>query len=176
MICSLFPLSRCLALFVALGVSLFACVFLSSCTLVGVAASAGLMKMQFGCLPEGTLIDSPSGAVAVEEISAGDRVTGYDGSVVVVRQVHQYQEDPAASRHLAVQFLGSDEIQLSPRHRIAGIPAGDLKPGDRVGERIVSSVRPVSGISRSFDLLTDDRGYRIRGIPVNSMIEEMTGR
>ena len=176
MTCRLFPHSRRLALFLALGVSLFTCAMLSNCTLVGVAASAGLMKMQFGCLPEGTLIDSPRGPVAVEDISAGDRVTGYDGSVVVVRQVHQYHEDPAASRHLAIRFMGNDEIRLSPRHRIAGIPAGDLKPGDRVGGRIVSSVRPLSGVFRSFDLLTDDRGYRVGGIPVNSMIEEMAGR
>jgi hypothetical protein len=31
----------------------------------------------------------------------------------------------------------------------------------------------LNGVSRSFDLLTDDAGYRIGGIPVNSMIAEM---
>ncbi len=51
-----------------------------------------------------------------------------------------------------------------------------LKAGDRIGERTVSSVQSLEGVSRSFDLLTDDRGYRIHGIPVNSMIEEMAGR
>ena len=34
-------------------------------------------------------------------------------------------------------------------------------------------VEKYGGVQRSYDLLTTDRGYRINGVPVNSMIEEM---
>lgn len=156
------------------GLLILVCSFsLVSCALFGLAASAGIMKLQFGCLPEGTMIDTPDGPVQVEQLQTGDRVIGYEGRVVVVRQLHQYQEDAAETRHLKVVFEGGAVVQLSPQHRIGGIPAKDLKPGDRVGKSVVASVQPLGGVSRSFDLLTDDAGYRIQGIPVNSMIREM---
>jgi hypothetical protein len=37
----------------------------------------------------------------------------------------------------------------------------------------VAALSTRCGIKRSYDLLTEDEGYRIDGIPVNSMIEEM---
>ena len=149
---------------------------MSNCGLFGVAASAGLIKLQFGCLPEGTLIDTPTGPVPVETLSTGDRVIGFDGSPVVIRQLHQYQEDPSTTSHLVVRFDNAAEVSLSPRHRIGGIPARDLAPGDTIAGHVVTEVRALPDVSRSFDLLTDDKGYRIGGIPVNSMIEEMAGR
>ena len=149
---------------------------LSSCGLLGLAASAGMIKLQFGCLPEGTLIDTPEGPTPIESLATGDRVIGYDGSPVVVTQIHQYQEDPEAVRHLVVRFDDGAKIPLSSRHRIAGIPAGDLSAGDPVENRVVTSVSPLGGVRRSFDLLTEDTGYQIGGVPVNSMIEEMAGR
>lgn len=164
------PFSR---LFLRLGVALLACLVLGNCGLIGTAAQVGLIKMKFGCLAEGSLIDTPTGPRAVEDLAAGDVVTGYDGSPVLVRQLHQYQEDPTVARHLVVRFAGGEEIRLSPRHRIGGIPAGELEPGRELDGHVVTQVRPLSGVSRSFDLLTDDAGYRIHGIPVNSMIEEM---
>ena len=145
---------------------LAACILISGCGLLAV-------KAVLGCLPEGTEIDTPHGPVAVEDIRAGDQVIGYHGKVVTVQQVHQYREDVTKTRHLAVTFSNGSTIQLSPRHRIAGIPAGELKAGDRVGEHTVSKVAPIGQVARSYDLLTDDPGYRIQGIPVNSMIQEM---
>ena len=168
------PVTRPVCMSLLLGAA--ACLVLGSCSLIGTAASVGMLKLQFGCLVEGTPIDTPSGPVPVELLAAGDLVTGYDGTPVRVRQVHQYQEDPAATRHLAVHFVGGGEIRLSARHRICGIPAGDLEPGEELGGRVVARIRPLAGVSRSFDLLTDDAGYRIHGIPVNSMIAEMAGR
>ena len=165
-----FPSALCIGLVAA------SCLLLNSCGLFNTAVSAGLIKLQFGCLAEGTRIDTPDGPVPVEQLRTGDRVIGYDGAAVTVRQIHQYQEAPAASRHLSVSFSKRTEIQLSPRHRICGIPAGSLQPGDELDGQVVSGVRPLSGVSRSFDLLTDDRGYRIHGVPVNSMIEELAGR
>ena len=132
-----------------------------------------MVKLQFGCLPEGTRIDTPDGPVPVERLMTDDRVIGYDGEVVVIRQLHQYQEDATQVRYLKVIFKGGEEVRLSPRHRIGGIPASELRPGDRIGASIVAEVHSFGGVSRSFDLLTDDAGYRIQGIPVNSMIREM---
>lgn len=152
------------------------CLILNSCNLIGPAASLGLMKLQFGCLVEGSLIDTPGGPVAVEDLRTGDRVVGFGGSEVTIRQIHQYDEDPEAARHLVVKFASGAEIRLSPRHRIDGIPAGRLAAGDRIEGDEVTTIRPLGGVSRSFDLLTDDAGYRIGGIPVNSMIGEMQGR
>ncbi|MDB4354028.1 Hint domain-containing protein [Akkermansiaceae bacterium] len=132
-----------------------------------------MVKLQFGCLPEGTFIDGPEGPVPVEDLRAGDRVIGYEGEVVVISQHHQYLEDASQVRHLKVVFEGGEEVQLSPRHRIGGIPAGALTPGSQVGAHVVARVESVGGVSRSFDLLTSDAGYQIGGIPVNSMIGEM---
>lgn len=39
----------------------------------------------------------------------------------------------------------------------------------------MTRIESLGGVSRSFDLLTEDAGYRIAGIPVNSMISEMAG-
>ena len=144
-----------------------------SCALLGPVAKLGLIKVQFGCLPEGTLIDTVEGAIAVEQLKAGDQVIGYRGDPVTIQQVHQYQEDVTQVRHLRVEFEGGGEVQLSPRHRIGGIPARDLKVGDEVEGHLVVRVDRLGGVSRSFDLLTDDEGYRIQGVPVNSMIREM---
>ncbi len=154
-------------------VFLLALATLSGCGLIGPAVSIGLIKLHFGCLPEGSVIDTPTGPRAIETLATGDQVVGYSGEPVVVLQVCQYLEDPKTSAYLAVHFDGGDIIPLSPRHRIAGTPAAELQPGMEIGGRTVSEVSPVTGVARSFDLLTSDEGYRIHGIPVNSMIEEM---
>ena len=146
---------------------------LSSC---GLLFGLGMAKLQFGCLPEGVSIDTPDGPVAVELLQAGDQVIGYRGIPVTIRQVHQYREDPDAVRHIKVRFTNGAEVSLSPRHRIGGTQAGQLKVGDELGGHRVSAILPVTGVSRSFDLLTGDDGYRIHGVPVNSMIEEMAGQ
>jgi len=168
----LLPKKKLSSLILALFVS-GAFMAFTSCGLLGTAMSLGLAKLQFGCLPEGTLVDTPNGGVAVEDLEAGDRVIGYDGEAVVIRQVHQYQEDATQTRHLTVVFEGGATVQLSPRHRISGVPAGDLKVGDELGDFTVQEISPLGSVSRSFDLLTDDAGYQIQGVPVNSMIREM---
>jgi len=53
------------------------------------------------------------------------------------------------------------------------VRARTLKAGDVVAGRTVVSVSRHCGEARSCDLLTEDAGYRIGGVPVNSMIEEM---
>lgn len=149
---------------------------LPSCNLIGTALGLGLAKLQFGCLPQGTRIDTAAGPVKIENLKSGDVITGFHGKPVLITQIHQYQEDPATSRYLTVRFANGSVVSASPRHRIDGTPAADLHVGDRCGSQIVTGIGTLGGVSRSFDLLTEDPGYRIAGIPVNSMIEEMLGR
>lgn len=134
------------------------------------------MKLQFGCLPEGSRIDTAAGPVKIEKLKAGDTITGFNGSQVHISQIHQYREDPATSRYLTISFSNGSTVSASPRHRIDGTPAAELEIGDHCGGEIVTRIDALQGVSRSFDLLTEDSGYRIGGIPVNSMIEEMLGR
>lgn len=149
---------------------------LPSCSLIGTALGLGLAKLQFGCLPEGSLIDTANGPVKIETLKSGDLIRGYHGGWVQITQIHQYREDPANSHYLAISFDNGTTIKSSPRHRINGVPASRFVVGDRCGKHTVTGIESVHGISRSFDLLTEDPGYRIGGIPVNSMIEEMMGK
>lgn len=149
---------------------------LPSCNLIGTALGLGLAKLQFGCVPEGTLIDTAKGPVKIENLKSGDSICGFNGKPVQITQIHQYREDPATSRYLTIHFTQGGTVSTSPRHRIDGVPAAKLRVGDTCGSQIVTSIESLNGVSRSFDLLTEDPGYRIAGIPVNSMIEEMLGR
>jgi hypothetical protein len=38
---------------------------------------------------------------------------------------------------------------------------------------MVACITARTGENKSYDLLTEDAGYQIHGVPVNSMIEEM---
>lgn len=146
---------------------------LPSCNLIGLAASVGLAKLHFGCLPEGTFIDTASGPILVENLKAGDEIIGFHGKPVRVLQIHQYSEQPEVSRYLTVHFANGASVCTSPKHRIGGTSASQLRHGDSCGGTTVTHIEVRTGVSRSFDLLTSDPGYRISGIPVNSMILEM---
>ncbi len=147
-----------------------------SCRLIGAALGLGVAKLQFGCLPEGTRIDTVHGPMKIETLKSGDTVIGFGGKPVLINQIHQYRENPASSRYLKIHFDTGASISASPRHRIDGTPASRLKVGDMCGFATVTRIESLTGVSRSFDLLTEDAGYRIGGIPVNSMIAEMTGQ
>jgi hypothetical protein len=167
----------CRRYWVCLALPLLLCTFLlPSCNLIGTALGLGLAKLQFGCLPQGARIDTAAGRVKIENLKSGDVITGFHGNPVRITQIHQYQEDPATSRYLTVHFANGSVVSASPRHRIDGTPAASLNVGDHCGSQTVTRVETLHGVSRSFDLLTEDPGYRIAGIPVNSMIEEMLGR
>jgi hypothetical protein len=146
---------------------------LPSCNLIGTALGLGLAKLQFGCLPEGSMIDTANGPVRIETLRSGDVIQGFNGGSVQITQIHQYREDASKSRYLAISFDHGVTIRVSPRHRIHHVPALELVVGDRCGEHSVTRIESIHGVYRSFDLLTEDEGYRIGGIPVNSMIEEM---
>ena len=75
---------------------------------------------------------------------------------------------------MTIIFSDGEEVNLCDTHRIMNIPSGELNIGDNVGTRTVVDIVRYGDVTRSYDLLTsDNKGYRISGVPVNSMIEEM---
>lgn len=146
-------------------------------SLVGAAANIGGAKISVMCLPEGQTIDTPRGKMPVEKLRAGHEVIGYDGQIVRVMQKHEYAERPEVERFLHIRFVASDGtahfLRLCDRHRIEDRPAGELRVGDKIGGHRITDIVHFGGVSRSYDLLTEDAGYRIHGVPVNSMINEL---
>jgi len=143
-------------------------------SLLNTAIPLGLTKLYFQCLPEGTLIDTPDGQRVVESLQAGDVVVGFSGEEVKVLQKHSYLENPGSEEFLKVEFEGGAVVDLCGMHRIGGVRARDLSQGDLVaGGHRVKRISLYGSVERSYDLLTEDEGYRIGGVPVNSMIEEM---
>ena len=149
---------------------------LSSCGLIAPLVRTAIplagIKMAFSCLPEGTMIDTPTGPRPVRDITAGDVVIGYQGQPVLVQQKHVYREQPETAFLLAT-FDNGATVEACGMHRVSGVRLRDLRVDQVIAERRVVSITSRIGVSRSYDLMTEDEGYRINGIPVNSMIEEM---
>jgi hypothetical protein len=164
----------------AVGLLAAGLLVLGGCGLIGsaintaasLAVPAAGAKVTFACIPEGTTVDTRSGPIPIEALRAGDVVRGYDGAPVRVLQVHAYAEDPA-TEFLAIEFEGGARVDLCGMHRIGGVRAKDLCPGNEIAGRTVERVSRYVGVERSYDLLTEDAGYRVQGLPVNSMIDEM---
>ena len=152
---------------------LAATISFSGCGLLNLAVPVAAAKLRFGCIPEGTPVDTPSGARPIQSLRAGDLVIGFGGEPVRILQKHEYAVAPGHADFLLLQFCTGERVGLSGMHRIDGIPAADLHPGDVIAKRTVWMVTPTAGVRRSYDLITEDAGYRIAGLPVNSMIEEM---
>jgi hypothetical protein len=158
---------------------LFACILATTvcgCSLVGPLVSAAApyagIKMMFACIPARTSIDTPNGPRPIEQLEVGDSVIGFGGKPVRILQKHSYLEDPATV-FLRIAFADGASVDLCRMHRVHGIPAGRLQIGQSIAGRKVTRIESRDGETRSFDLLTEDAGYRIQGVPVNSMIEEM---
>ncbi len=141
--------------------------------LANTAIKLGLVKLAFSCLPEGAEIDTPSGPRAVESIRPGEWVVGYRGAPVRVLQVHSYAENPDHERFHRIEFSNGARIDLCDMHRVGGVRARSLAQGETVAGLTVERLSTYGGVRRSYDLLTEDEGYRIDGVPVNSMIAEM---
>jgi len=141
--------------------------------LIPLAVKLAPAKLLFLCIPEGTPVDTPHGPRRIELIRPGDEVIGLDGQPVHVLQIHGYAEDPAVKRFLQIEFENGAIVRLCDMHRIDGVRAIHVKIGDLIQEQAVKSINAFDGVERSYDLLTEDGGYRISGMPVNSMIEEM---
>lgn len=138
---------------------------------VGTAAGTALAAKKFlFCIPKGTGVDCENGSTPIEDIKPGDTVIGYNGKPVKVLQKHEYLEDPTVKRFYKIKFKGNNEdtheVNVCDMHKIKNIRAKDIT------ENVVSK-ELYDGVNFSYDLLTEDLGYRINNIPVNSMIEEL---
>ena len=149
---------------------------LSGCSLINQLINTAMpyagYKLAFACIPEHTPVDTPSGTRPIESLQAGDTVIGYTGKPVRILQKHAYMESPETV-FLHITFGDGAAVALCGAHRVAGIRAREIQPGQSVLGRKVTSIEARRGETHSYDLLTEDTGYQINGIPVNSMIEEM---
>ena len=145
--------------------------------IVGGVISAGVTaKMFFMCIPEGTEIDTAIGSTPIGSLRAGDEIIGYNGATTTILQKHEYKENPKAKRFLEITLSDGEKVNLCDMHRIEGIHSKEYSIGDKVGGRLIADIKWYDGVNRSYDLLTSDEGYRISGVPVNSMIEELTSK
>lgn len=130
------------------------------------------------CLARGTLIDTPSGPIAVEELRPGMPVWTLDSAErrrpAVVLETGQ---TPVPPEHQVVRLVLDDgrEVLASPSHPLVdGRPVGSLQPGDSVGgARVISAVfEPYTG-GYTFDLLpSGDTGvYFAGGISLRSTLK-----
>jgi hypothetical protein len=140
--------------------------------LVGAAMPYAGLKLYFVCIPEHTPVDTPSGPRPIEKLEAGDLVIGFSGKPVRVLQKHSYLENPKTV-FLRITFADGAAVDLCPMHRLAGIRAREIKIDQTIAGRKVTGLGSHCGETHSYDLLTEDAGYQIHGVPVNSMIEEM---
>ena len=149
---------------------------LGGCNLIGGLVKIALpfagLKVAYACIPEGTSVDTPGGRRTIASLEAGDTVTGYTGRPVRILQKHSYMENPRTT-FLRVAFSDGVEVDLCGKHRLNGLQARHLVRGQSIAGRTITGIRTRTGITKSYDLLTEDAGYQIQGIPVNSMIEEM---
>jgi hypothetical protein len=162
-------------LFTALPILFFAA-GLCSCSLINPLVKAAMpfagVKLAFSCIPEHTLVDTPAGPRSIEQLEAGDPVMGYSGKPVLILQKHSYLESPRTV-FLHLTFDDGSSVDLCGMHRVAGIRAREIRIGQTIAGRQITGIEARRGETHSFDLLTEDAGYQIHGVPVNSMIEEM---
>jgi hypothetical protein len=131
-------------------------------------------KATFLCIPEGELIDTPEGQVAIEDIRSGDSVIGFSGEPVKVLIKHEYAENPEAERFHRFYLDNGKDFSVCDMHRIEGERSMDYNVGNSFkGGEVIEAIAVYGGVSRSYDLLTEDIGYRMSGVAVNSMIEEL---
>ena len=127
------------------------------------------------CIPEGELIDTPEGQVAIEDIRSGDSVIGFSGKPVKVLIKHEYVENPEAERFHRFYLDSGENFSVCDMHRIEGEHSMDYNVGNSFkGGEVIEHISVYGGVTRSYDLLTEDIGYRMSGVSVNSMIDELS--
>jgi hypothetical protein len=125
------------------------------------------------CIPEGTFIDTEDDPVEIGDIEVGDIVIGFTGKPVAVLQAHEYLENPDEERFYQITFDDGTSVDCCDMHRINGIRAMDYKIGDDINGNLITGIITYKGVRKSYDILTEDGGYQIGNIPVNSMISEL---
>ena len=129
------------------------------------------------CLAAGTLIDTPQGSIAVEDLHVGDAVwtlnqSGGRVSVTILQTSHVHV--PASHQVVHVILGDGRELWVSPGHPTAdGRALGDLKVGDLLdGEQIVLIERGAYEGAATYDILpSGDTGfYWANGILLGSTL------
>ena len=129
------------------------------------------------CLARGTMIATPDGDVAIEDIRVGMRVWSIDDAGRrIVANVVQIGQTRVPDSHRMVRLVLDDgrSLRASTGHPLAdGRLLASVKAGDRVlGATVVSAtLEPYDG-GATFDLLTDspDHTYIADGIPLASTL------
>jgi predicted lipid-binding transport protein (Tim44 family) len=127
-----------------------------------------------GCIAKGTPILTPAGAVAVEDLRAGDEVLGINGASLDSTRVE------AVTRLNVDGYLeiraGGKTLRLTPEHPLMVAPgefrtAGEVHKGDRLYvasgknllEERVESIRPLPADTPAFNLLVSRHGTFLPG-------------
>jgi len=144
-------------------------VFRLAAALLVAAASHAYARGGGGCLREGTRVETPRGAVAIERLSAGDPVVviekgGFrEGRVVATTRIE-------AGETIELSFPGGAVVATATHPFATGTgvfrAAGGIQPGDflllREGDGFrrvpVLSVRRIPGEAVAYDLIVDRGG------------------
>jgi hypothetical protein len=141
-------------------------------SIFGALGSVGVAKIFAACMPGNQCIDTPNGPKAVKDLKGGDIVIGYNGEEAFIVQACSWNQDPTRT-FLTITREDGSAFTVCDTHKILGIPAMEWAEGaDMAGSRI-KSIKASNGLLTSYDILTNQGGYRIAGVPVNSMIPEI---
>ena len=124
------------------------------------------------CMPGDQCIDTPSGPVEIQNIKGGDIVIGYNGQPAYVAQVSSWSQDPFRA-FFTFTFEDGSKFTVCDDHKILNIPAMEWAEGAEMGGRKIVKIETSTGHTTSYDLMTNQGGYQINGVPVNSMIPEI---
>jgi hypothetical protein len=140
---------------------------------VGAAIGGALLyKAFFSCMPGDQCIDTPTGPKAIKDLKGGDAVIGYNGKEAFIVQACSWNQDPTRT-FLTITREDGSAFTVCDTHKILGVPAMEWAEGAEMGGSRIKSITASTGLLTSYDILTDQGGYRIAGVPVNSMIPEI---
>lgn len=129
------------------------------------------------CLARGTLIDTPDGPIAVEDLALGDPIWTIDGGGRrVLGAVIARGSTVAPADHQVIRLTLADgrTVTASPGHPLAdGRGFGELRLGDVVDGSAITALErlPYSG-GETFDLVASGAtgGYYVDGIPLGTTL------
>jgi hypothetical protein len=111
------------------------------------------------CLAEGTLIDTPNGAVPVEKLQKGMMIYTQDAAgkkIAGVITAAASAQSPTSFQIIMIALNDGRSVSASPGHLTTdGRTIGELKVGDNLDGGIVTAVTAVPYSGYTFDILPD---------------------